>query len=46
MLLTDLIYGFSNLSIEQVNGLVCLIALFVAALGLYLAVVAVKGGQK
>lgn len=45
-LLTDVIFGFSNLSMEQVNGLVALLALVVAGLGIYLAVVAVKGARR
>jgi hypothetical protein len=43
---TDVIYGFSNLSMEQVNGLVAVLALGVAGLGIYLAVLAVKGTRR
>lgn len=45
-LLTNVIYSFSNLSMEQVNGLVAVLALIVAGLGIYLAVVAVKGARR
>ena len=45
-LVTDLIYGFSSLSMEQVNGLVAVLALIVAGLGIYLAVVAIKGARR
>lgn len=45
-LVNDVIYGFSTLSMEQVNGLVAVLALVVAGLGIYLAVVAVRGGRR
>lgn len=45
-LVTDVIYGFSSLSMDQVNGLVAVLALIVAGLGIYLAVVAIKGARR
>ncbi|AHB50010.1 hypothetical protein W911_05980 [Hyphomicrobium nitrativorans NL23] len=45
-ILNDTISHFSNLSMDQINALIALLGLTVAALAVYLATVAIKAVKK
>ena len=45
-ILIDAIGTFSSLSMEQINGIIAMLALAVAGLAVYLALVTVKGKKR